>query len=259
MHNIKNLKIKYLKTKPYYVFEIENFLSEELYNFLYKNFPCVDFNNVNSKKLEKNNFKYSFNSRSEEYYELLNKNKTMTEINKMFMNEDFIKIILKIFYIKFLSSRSRDFKYLLKLLRLKRYQYKKKRTFFDKFFFSDVLADIEFSFMKNNAKIVPHTDSRQKLISLMLYFPDRELSEEQISILGTSFFDSNTKNLSNKHLEEKKDEIEFKKFSRKILTLPFKKFSLFGFIRNDKSWHTVEEFNIHPNFVRKSININLYI
>ena len=53
MHNIKNLKIKYLKTKPYYVFEIENFLSEELYNFLYKNFPNVDFNSVNSKKLEK--------------------------------------------------------------------------------------------------------------------------------------------------------------------------------------------------------------
>ena len=97
MHNIKNLKIKYLKTKPYYVFEIENFLSEELYNFLYKNFPNVDFNSVNSKKLEKNNFKYSYNSRSEEYYKLLNKNKTMTEIEKMFFNKDFIKIILKKF------------------------------------------------------------------------------------------------------------------------------------------------------------------
>ena len=88
-----------------------------------------------SKKLEKNNFKYSYNSRSEEYYKLLNKNKTMTEIEKMFINKDFIKIILKNFYFKFLSSRSRDFKYLLKLLRLKRYQYKKERTFFDKFFF----------------------------------------------------------------------------------------------------------------------------
>ena len=59
----------------------------------------------------------------------------MTEIEKMFFNKDFIKIILKNFYFKFLSSRSRDFKYLLKLLRLKRYQYKKERTFFDKFFF----------------------------------------------------------------------------------------------------------------------------
>ena len=57
-------------------------------------------------------------------YKLLNKNKTMTEIEKMFFNKDFIKIILKNFYFKFLSSRSN------KVTRLKRYQYKKREELF---------------------------------------------------------------------------------------------------------------------------------
>jgi hypothetical protein len=259
MHYLKKLEINYLKTEPYYVFEVENFLSEEKYNFLYNNFPIVNLDNEDSEKLKKNNFKFSFNSGLVEYSSLLKQNKTMMEIERIFCNEDFIKLILKNFFFKFLRSRSNDLKYFLKLLRYKIYQNKKERTFIDKFLFSHVKTNIEFSFMKNRAKIVPHTDSRRKLISLMLYFPDPDLSEEQISFLGTSFFDSSDTNFSNKHLRRENDEIKFRKSSSKVLTLPFKKLSLFGFIKNYKSWHAVEEFNIHQNFIRKSININLYI
>jgi len=259
INNLNNLKINYLLTSPYYVFEIENFLSETSYKFLYDNFPTVDFNKIDLQHLKKNNFKYYFNSRTDEYSKRLKDNKTMSEINKFFFDEKFIRFILNNFYYKFFKSRSKDLKYILKLLRFKRFQHNKKRAFFDKFLFSDFFMDVEYSFMKDNAKIVPHTDSRHKMISLMLYFPDNNLTEDQISSLGTSFFDSKISNLGNKHLENENDENHFRSISKKILGLPFKKLSLFGFIRNEKSWHTVEKFNIHPDFIRKSININLYL
>ena len=113
--------------------------------------------------------------------------------------------------------------------------------------------------MMNGAKLVPHTDSRQKLISLMLYFPDDKLTEEQKFSLGTSFYLSKNKNIKNKHLLNNNEESDFKKNNKMGITLPFRGKNLYGFIRNDLSWHTVEPFFVNENFIRKSININLYI
>ena len=42
--DLKNLKIKIIQTKPFYLFEIENFLNIDLYNGLKKNFPFVKEN-----------------------------------------------------------------------------------------------------------------------------------------------------------------------------------------------------------------------
>jgi serine protease inhibitor len=111
--------------------------------------------------------------------------------------------------------------------------------------------------MFNGSKIVPHTDSRAKLISLMLYFPDESLNENDYNKLGTSFYNSKNKNFTNTHLLDEENERLFKEQSKKFLTLPFKPYNLYGFIRTDKSWHTVEKINMHENFIRKSININI--
>jgi len=136
----------------------------------------------------------------------------------------------------------------------------KKRKFFDKFLFTDISADIEYSYMVNSAKIVPHTDSRQKLISLMMYFPEKEFTEEEKKKLGTTFYISDLQNINNKHLETRREIENLKKKIKSKITLPFKKKTLYGFIRNDKSWHSVEEFRFqNRKLIRRSININLYI
>lgn len=255
---IENKKLVFIQRKPYFVFKIENFLDIETYDYLYDNFPTLNVDKLNFDSLKKNDLKYHFNSRSEEYSERIKNNLTMNKIENIFFSESFLKSIMRKFYLNFFISRKNDFKYLIKLLRIFRFNKRLERDFKDKFIFTDILADVEYSFMLNKAKISAHTDSRQKLISLMLYFPDKLIEPEKLKELGTTFYTSKQTNFWNRDLNDE-EETEFKKKSISKYSLPFEKFHLYGFIRNDKSWHTVEEFDIHPNFIRKSININLYI
>jgi hypothetical protein len=104
--------------------------------------------------------------------------------------------------------------------------------------------------MFNDAKINPHTDSRAKLISLMLYFPDEKFSEEDLKNLGTTFFKNDKSNINNKYET-------FETISDDNFTLPFKPRNLYGFIRNEKAWHAVKPIKIEEGFSRKSININI--
>jgi hypothetical protein len=96
------------------------------------------------------------------------------------------------------------------LLRFKRFDHNKNKKFYENVFFCDIKTQIEYSWMFNKSKIVPHTDSRLKLLSLMLYFPDDNLDENNKKILGTTFYDGKQKsNLSN-HLNDE-EELVFKK------------------------------------------------
>jgi hypothetical protein len=52
---------------------------------------------------------------------------------------------------------------------------------------------------------------------------------------------------------------DFKHNNKIFFRTPFVSNCLFGFIRNDYSWHSVEPINIFENFVRKSININFML
>ena len=74
--------------------------------------------------------------------------------------------------------------------------------------------------------------------------------------MGTTFFNSNKFNIGNNVISSKDQAADFKKNNRSF-TIPFKKKSLFGFIKSHKSWHSVEKFDIDKNFIRKNININL--
>ena len=102
--------------------------------------------------------------------------------------------------------------------------------------------------MGRNSFIRPHTDKMSKLISLMLYFPSKNLENLDI---GTSFINGGKSNFKNK------SENVFPKDSAKVLSLPFSGRHLYGFIKSDKSWHYLKKLNIKKNEIRKSININL--
>ena len=109
--------------------------------------------------------------------------------------------------------------------------------------------------IKNNGGIVPHVDAQRKYLSLMLYFPDEEKHEIEY---GTTFWNCSTRNHENKHISNIEKIKIFKKSSEIEFKTPFNKNCLYGFSRNDLSWHTVEPTNISDNYVRKSININFY-
>tara|TARA_B110000977_G_scaffold47332_1_gene64343 strand:- start:52112 stop:52897 length:786 start_codon:yes stop_codon:yes gene_type:complete len=257
-YNIKNLKI--LNTIPYAIFEIPNFLTEESYSLLSKSFSSKeDLENLDSNFI--NNLKFSYNSSTDFYKKKLEINLSAKTFHNKVFSKEFISFFYNNFKPFFNLARKDDLLYLLKIkLRPKLFLTESsKQSWFKKVFFSKITPQIEYSYLMNNAKIVPHTDSRSKLISLMLYFPEEQLEPEISNSLGTTFYLSKDKNLKNKHLDNLNDQNEFKRNSKKLLTLPFNKKSLYGFVRSSNSWHTVEQFNISENFIRKSININLYM
>lgn len=251
----KNLDFNFLQTEPYYIFKIENFLTDNFYNNLNQNLNSFCKNEI--KNLNHVNYKYSLNSRQKNYKNIISNYRSFVSLHNNIFNKDFINFFYDELYAKMLYSRITDFKFFLKFLRFKKFELNKK-NFLERIFYTHIDPVIEYSFIKNEGKIVPHTDSRYKLLSLMLYFPDKILSDNQKIQLGTTFYKSKKKNLNNSHLNNSIEEENFKNTYSEKIVLPFKEKHLYGFIRNKYSWHSVEPFSIDTNFIRKSININLY-
>ena len=87
----------------------------------------------------------------------------------------------------------------------------------------------------------------------MLYFPDDEIKEKEY---GASFWLLNQVNYTNRHLTDTDEEKKFKLENKISYKTPFISNSLYLFLRNDSSWHSVEPVNISGNHIRKSLNIN---
>ena len=120
--------------------------------------------------------------------------------------------------------------------------------------FNNIKVEIQYSYILNGGKIVPHTDSGEKLLSLMLYFPLKNYDYEKQKKLGTTFWTSSFKNFDNYHQYNDKNLKDIKLFHK----TQFKPNILYGFVKNQDSWHSVEQVNISESFVRRSININFY-
>ena len=250
-------KVEFLKNDGFDIFEIKNFLDFEYYKKIKSNLPTLKIEDFDKKYTI--NKKIGLQPNDGEYERVILSNPTLYEFHNNIYSKDFIKKIINLFKIRIFKSRLVDINYLLKLI-IRNNNFvlqNKKKNFYEKILFNNIYPSIQYSFMFNGSKIVPHTDSRAKLISLMLYFPDESLSENDYNKLGTSFYNSKNKNFTNTHLLDEENERLFKEQSKKFLTLPFKPYNLYGFIRTDKSWHTVEKINMHENFIRKSININI--
>ncbi len=247
------MNIEFQSKKPYTIFSINNFLDNKFYENLRENFP-----DVNSFK-KTDNLKYSLDSYSENYRDLCKSNSAMKNFHEKVLSNEFLSLFYKNFYIYFLKSRLEDPKNLLRLLRFPKLHYTdKNETNYKDFFFQKIKIKIQYSIIKNGGKIVPHTDAIDKLLSLMLYFPNKSnYLEEDKNKLGTIFWKSKINNFRNKHI--KSSDNNFFSNSQKLYQTEFKENCLYGFIRNSLSWHSVEEIKMTDDFQRRSININFYI
>ena len=75
-------------------------------------------------------------------------------------------------------------------------------------------------------KIVPHVDSIKEICTFLIYFPDEKLNDDdkhKQESYGTSFWESDLNNFSNKHLILEKDEKEFKEKNKIFYISKFKK------------------------------------
>ena len=247
------MNIEFHKKNPYPIFSINDFLDYKLYQNLNQNFPDI---NLFQKT---DNLKYSLDSYSQNYKNLCSSNFAMRDFHEKILSKDFLLLFYKKFYIYFLKSRAEDPKNFLRLLRFPKLHLKEndEKNYKD-LFFQKIKIKIQYSIIKNGGSIVPHTDSIDKLLSLMLYFPDNsnKINESQNN-LGTTFWKSKIKNFDNKHIKSNQDY--FFSNSEKLYKTEFKENCLYGFIRNSLSWHSVEEINVKDHFQRRSININFFI
>ena len=113
------MKINFLQKKPFYIFEIDSFLSDEEYDLLEKNFPVED----KSKMVNVIGNKTYFDNKMQanEHYEdlALKNNEAIKILSKKFDEVFFINLIKKIKKEIFISrlSNLKDLKLLFKLLR----------------------------------------------------------------------------------------------------------------------------------------------
>tara|TARA_Y100000996_G_C22414187_1_gene598555 strand:+ start:54 stop:869 length:816 start_codon:yes stop_codon:yes gene_type:complete len=263
----KNLTVDFKKESNCFTFEIPNFLSDNQYELLKQNFPKIDVNKAAELNTSFNDINLDNEHKRKAWITELNKesfsnyiisNKVLNEFVETIKNPLFTKFLMNKFYFHILKSRIFNPKSLLKLLLRKSRALKKRDKLYEKFLYNEIFTTVEWAYLFDGAESWPHTDGKKKILSLLLYFPDDNLTNNQIDNLGTTFFASNEYNFDTQKIKTQKEADDFRT-RHKSFTLPFKKKSLFGFIKSHKSWHSVEKINIEEKFVRKNININLLL
>ena len=240
--------IQYVFNNDYCIFKINDFLDDKVYNFIDENFP-----KLKEEEFSNHNLKFSFNDKSRHYNKLLSEDKNFEKIHNFFHDPRFANFFIKNIFYKILKSRMNSFSYFIRMFKINNFKDIK-----NKFFYNNLRLKVEYSFLKNLAVINPHTDSINKMVSLMLYFPDKRIDLDFQKKFGTIFWSSKEKNYFNKHINNKTDVEEFINNNKIIYKTNFEKYHLFGFIRNSRSWHSVEKILMNKNYMRRSININIF-
>ena len=110
------------------------------------------------------------------------------------------------------------------LIRKNRSISKKSDSLIDKFLYNDILTTVGLTYMYNGSQAFPHTDGIKKIMSLLLYFPDENVSHETNKNLGATFYDSNEFNLTGfgkNNAQTFKDSENFKKKKQGINDFSF--------------------------------------
>ena len=116
--DLNNLEIKTIQKKPFYLFEIENFLTDELFNNLKANFPYINKNLDLSNMTDFKNKKFAFQTNSKIYNDNLNNNKYFKKFHDIIMSKKFFNFFYSKFYFEFLKSRVNYPQHILKLLKI---------------------------------------------------------------------------------------------------------------------------------------------
>lgn len=119
----------------------------------------------------------------------------------------------------------------------------------------------EFSYLEAGCYIPPHTDVAGKLISLMIYFPDKDV--DYSSGAGTEFYRGKNKTSAQSGwktgMMDDKASSEFFEKHEIFYTSDFTPNKLVGFVKSSNSWHGLKKLQLPPNATRRSLNINYYL
>jgi len=115
-----------------------------------------------------------------------------------------------------------------------------------------VRTTFQFSMLPRDAAVAPHSDAPRKLVSLLLYFRDRDWQDAWAG--GTEFYAPLDPQRARSWGAT--DRIAFEEF-KTIGTTPFASNRLAGFVRCAHSYHGVPPLGCPPGRTRKALLINI--
>lgn len=242
--------------EPFLVCSIDDFLDSKLYKELFNTFPDKDFFvNPNPDK----GGKVSLDGRSDRVQQHIESNsvwKEFTESINSNESSEFLKKLLDSHIPKRDLFQNRSW-----ITDLNFYKTKSEMAH-DDIEANYIRYSFEFSYMENGAYIRPHTDSKNKVISMIFYFADPEIDWSKYSC-GTSFFKLNEgarsefKSWDSVHLESQMLK-DFYDQSSVFHRSEFKPNKFLLFIKSDISWHEVKPMQLPENITRKAFIVNIF-
>ncbi len=254
----------YSAEEPFLIFEIDNFFSEDFYNRLYDSFPEEEL--FTKEYLDKGKKKY-ISSKDKAFENIINSQKAWCELKNFFLESDTVNSFFNI-YLRGVQGRPIYHRFKWKVIpqpsNNKSFLYsaiKKARRILAHLKGERlVYVALEFSFLKDKCYIPPHTDVSSKLISLLVYFPDKD---HHYSSGGTEFYISKkgkkTQYGWKAHMLNNIDTDKFFDVHESFYVANFTKNKLVGFVKTAYSWHGLRPINLPQGVSRKSIGINYYL
>ena len=121
-----------------------------------------------------------------------------------------------------------------------------------------VRLGFEFSCMEQGCYIPPHTDMPEKLLSLMIYFPEEDVTYPDGT--GTEFYRKKPDNHDMRSWQTswvKGDGVhKFFESNDIFYTSPFTANKIVGFLKTSNSWHGVRQLSLPMHVLRRSLNIS---
>jgi len=272
-------KLTKVINEDFYIFEADNFLPLDFYLALEKSFPersLLEKTTPASEKENYNRFVLKFNARDK----LGESNSLNKKTNDFFIKNPewslFISLLTdKRFVYDVLDlcdkpiSNQRGVRYSFRKKKYRKY-IKKNPTLANKLankLVNNIVINFMFSSTGPSEGLYPHTDSPDKLITLLLYFPEKNWRTEYHG--ETSFF-----KLKNNVSQDKKKKWDLlgkknihiinpklaSEFSDDYTVLSKSKYipnMLAGFVKNDKSWHGIDPIVCPKNKFRRIFIVNI--
>ena len=124
-----------------------------------------------------------------------------------------------------------------------------------------VKISFEFSHLTDGSSIPPHTDSLNKLISIVIFFPDESLQHAS-QVLGTNFYETeNREKWSTWDTGTITDAEEMARFEKEFTVFYRADFCPNAgvcFFKNELSWHGLPKISIAPSSTRKAFIANVF-
>jgi len=252
--------------EDFYIFEAENFLPLDFYIALAESFPQRAF-------LKKDNYQrmiLKFNSTdmldesnvsNNRVHEFFYKSPEWSHFLSLLTDNKFIYDALNL--LNKPISHHKGFKYFFRKNKYRKYVDNSKLV--DKLF-NNISVKFMFSEAKSSTMLPIHTDSKYKLFTLLLYFPDKNWLSKYHG--ETIFF--KTKNnagqdqkskwsllgKNNTHIKKTKLISKFHNNYEQLYKSKYIANNITGFVKSDKSWHTVDSMVLPKNVFRRVFIIN---